>query len=293
MRKEGPRTLQFGARQPYMKTGFERHNLNSDLLSYINVPYIRNYYSDIEYVFSTLQAAYIVDHAAGITMQKRFDAWNAITDTLSDEKLPPLAAVTGEKTIFEFLKAYMKGFNEDIKDFCSFNPEYVYVTSCGPGVFTTIEKAMKYGDDRRTDELTIWKMKPDERPVGEVRYNCENNLVWIYLNDGKIPTMRETFWNMWFDFPTPYKAGDLIWIPGMKETMFVVKGKPELTEEERAEYQRLGDTTDMCLEGWLVYEDTELGDVITTSLPHLEYSPYTKELSDAEKAKVEKIQKRL
>lgn len=295
MRKAGiPQPPIRGPRQPIMKDAISISEFKKSLIKYINIPYIRTYYeSCVNYDFSTLEAAYLIRHAQGLTLQERFDAWAELMDTLSDEVMPPLAAVTGKRTVFEFLKAYMRSINEDIKEFCRFDPEYVYTTSASCCVFTSFEKAMEFEKDRKKDELMIYKMKPDKRPIGQLVFDRENRLINTHTYDSDTESYRESFWNMWFDFPTAYKPGDLIWLAGMKESMFVVKGKPILTKEEKDEYTKLGCNSDMCLEGWLVYPDEEIGDEITTSYYHLDYSPYTNKLTAVEEARVSEIQKRL
>ena len=95
------------------------------------------------------------------------------------------------------------------------------------------------------------------------------------------------FQGLWFDFPTPFKKGDIVWDPERKNGRFgrpfvLVSAGLEGLDEKVKEFQKTdGDTTDMNARGYFADPDIGFYHEVTDNYMDLEY--YPKELAGVER----------
>ena len=79
-----------------------------NVLDFIDSPDIRNHLSDIDYKFSVPELAFLVYMSRKATLQKKFEAWQEIIDTMSDCSMHERLNLEKIPSIHKFLKSYMK-----------------------------------------------------------------------------------------------------------------------------------------------------------------------------------------
>lgn len=198
-----------------------------DIYSFIESKDIREYLKKKEYKFTTPEAAFLVWHCRRKTMKEKFTAWNEIIRTMPDCEMQARSDMAAIPDFHLFLRRYMelqktyigrfmgKGDSLYFYDFCENNND-------GIGPFDSFQRcrdaAFSIGISNETDKIHIFKKKVNPDTEYQFVDSCNLNLkgeildVDLYLG-GEQKEDFETaaaFEGMWFDFPTPFKAGDIL-----------------------------------------------------------------------------------
>ena len=224
-----------------------------NLYDFINSPDIREHWQNIDFVPNALESAWLVYQSNNHTIEEKHEAWRWIIANMSDCEVTGIEAP--QKSLHEFLKRYMAIENAIITNFLATDPDAVYTYRAlwnselekyddgtewykVNSIFSNFDEA--YADATEDDELAplflefekkhlgahgrsiCIRMTPDKKPVfldEEFFFSTEeeSNLyynIFFYLN---------------FDFPTPFKKGDIICPANVKyknpkawDAMFVI-----------------------------------------------------------------------
>ena len=83
----------------------------------LGTKYGREHLEKINYIFSSLEMAYIIWQCPDATLAERFDAWQEIIDTMPDTPLPDSMELQEMEGVHEFLRQYIKLQQEFLDEF--------------------------------------------------------------------------------------------------------------------------------------------------------------------------------
>ncbi len=271
---------------------------------YINSKDIREYLRD--YPFTPIERAWLIYQCKDISIAQKHAAWNELIETTEDCAMLERRLFPAQSSLHAFLCRFMELQNEYVEDLYRNSPNAVYelvrVTedgewnTCGE-LFSSLDAAYEYANREyeTADEIVIAKHRLDE----------DYNFVQGYFRPGKIlmdvtilppkcmsrgeaDEYSTVFRGLWFEFPTPFKKGDIIWDPGKCNGYlsgpFVMTGiGTQGLDESAARFQREdGDNTDMNARGYFRDMNGLIYDATLSNYMDCEY--YDKELTDTERA---------
>lgn len=285
-----------------------------DILRFINSKDIRAHLERIGYKFDPLKAAWLIYQCRNATIAEKHAAWNELIEKMPDRKIEARRNTVPQESLHAFLKLYMALEDKYIADFCdekhadAFDDDkpfvYKYRFTCGDGtrydsdtVFSRFGVLQDFEAEPWEDVVSVecTKMqidKPDKYP--NAAYLTPSFDI-LRIDPGHIDDddERDIYWGvfdgMWFDFPTPFKKGDIVWNPNKpKESCeggpFVVTAvclEGIKSSKAKENCRKNGDFSDMCADGFFLNKDGSIYGETVWNYMDLEF--YDKELSGTEK----------
>ena len=282
-----------------------------DILRFVNSKDIREYLGNIGYEFNSLEAAWLIYQCRGATVDEKHKAWNELTEKMPDCRIAERLNTVPQDSLHAFLKQYMKieskyidkfrdekpaGTSDDDKPFV-YKFKYIYkdgseyewdtVFSCFDALYESI---MEPEDDVVSIQCT--KMQIDRLNSQQFAYlNTSFDFLRIY--PGPVDSNEEdlffgVFDGLWFDFPTPFKKGDIVWDPNNPEGTcagpFVTTGvclDGIENDKLKDNLRKNGDFSDMCAGGFFLREDGSIYGECMANYMDLEF--YDKELTGSKR----------
>lgn len=270
---------------------------NQEICRFVNSKDIRKYLSDINYTFTTAEAAWLVYQCRDATLAEKYAAWEKIIAIMPDQSVDsfhfdkPYESI--HKVISDFIAMKKKVtemfFEEGSKAFYQYSLIYNdgsrdYDDSI---LYSSYEKCFKqFAHDLSEEE-------DDDDISGCIRRSeieCFYHITAFYNSNGEIMdvdipadygivdwNLLNFFRNLWFHFPAPFKKGDIIYDP-LKyqrkacENLLVMKGNTPLKYEEDGRTHT--DSSDMNV--WGYFQDEETGTIfheVTWNYMDFEYFP--------------------
>ena len=266
-----------------------------DIYRFIDSRDMREHLQKLNYSFTTPEAAFLVYWCKAATLEERIAAWREIIDTMPNCAMAERLNLEAIPDFHQFLRDYIDLQERDLRRFKE--PDgCVYVCElsrrselCGDmefGPFSDFNLCLFAGireaAEKKAIGLRIFKrpMDPGENspwgdycvltPQGEVcQLECRE------LNDRDLD-LSLAFDGMWFDFPTPFHAGDIVCSHRKPDEPFVLTDlctwdaetlRRELPVSEYsdlwlsnvdhalARMRAKGDTSDMICRGYTVSGD--------------------------------------
>lgn len=200
-----------------------------DIYRFIDSRDLREHLQKLNYAFTTPEAAFLVYRCKAATLVERIAAWREIIDTMPNCAMAERMNLEAIPDFHQFLQDYIDLQERNLRRFRELEG-CVYVCElsrwgelCGDmefGPFSDFERCLSAAIRRAAEEetvgLRIFKrpMDPGEdspredycilTPQGEV---CQ--LECRALSD-RDTDLSIAFEGMWFDFPTPFHAGDIV-----------------------------------------------------------------------------------
>lgn len=280
---------------------------NMNIYRFINSKDIRKHLEDMKYEFNALEAAWLVSQCKDVTLEEKHNAWKWIIDNMPDMEVKERINCSYRESLHDTLNKYMELDKDLMKEFCA-EDEGVYtcilyengnkITSLTQeiSVFFNHEDCIRYvkeflddyreyldeaipdqneqkGYASRTVAKAVRHFKNhDHKIVVTYDINCRIKYVDIWKSDNEehFELISQFFDGFWFDFPTPFKKGDIVYKVGDKidetQAYDLWSGICVLTslfpwglndEEKRKHYieGRSGDNSDMTYYGYFQYED--------------------------------------
>ena len=286
-----------------------------ELLRFINSEDIRKHLEDIEYEFNSLEAAWLIYQCRDATIREKHDAWNKLIETMPDCCIEERFNTVPQDSLHAFLKEYMKledklvnefrnekhadTFDEDkpfvyqFKYICKKRPSYDWDTvfSCFDALYETIMEP-----DEDVVAIECFKMQIDRLNTWQKAVLTPSFEI-LHLDPGRLDNEEEeniywgVFEGLWFEFPTPFHKGDILWTPHKPYCAgwwwFYPHSVPFVTDElfpegKSKEWMReYGDTTDMSTNGYFLDED---GGIYRNHVGnYMDFEFYRKELTEKQK----------
>lgn len=202
-----------------------------EIFDFIDSKAIREHLKNISYDFSNTQKSFLIAMSRRKTVEEKHRAFEEIIASGKDEKIPRRPNTCKYPSLFEFLRRYMDIEKEIVKEFYSAEDSvYSYRYLCEKDrsycedfstlfpSFDLCEKAFKDDIGGYSWDVGIrfyqYKMTSLAKIGGEItlKFNKDNELIEVEstLLDEESSDVLSAFEGMWFDFPTPFKKGDIL-----------------------------------------------------------------------------------
>lgn len=218
------------------------------VLMYVNSNAIRNHLDKIGYRFSSLEAAWIIYQSRRHSIEEKHAMWNLLIKNMPDCEIPERNYLTRfMPSLHSFLAEYIEAENSLIDDFLrptgdsKFVAERIPKIECSDdagkpefiGVFSSFDSFKKaYKElpepNERTEGFSLRKVTGDESDRGfQVFFSPTLEIMGLGAADSKCGRLRELtdiFKGLWFDYPTPFRPGDIVFNPERPLDIFVLEG---------------------------------------------------------------------
>ncbi len=251
-----------------------------DLNSLVNSKDIGAYLKEINYCFNSLEASWLIYECSYLSYEDKGNYWNEIIQTMPNCEIPKRFNCKGWKSLHSFLSEYINAMDEEISGFLDdkSNGKYVYMYSYlykdddtwsedYEHIYPSLSNCLDaYKEDvAEVDEMygetktgvQRYRIKrqslDDVNDVFEIEFLYNDKVECILRNTRRSQYFTDiidySFDGLWFDFPTPFKKGDIVWIPtidmGFVLSSISTWGASECTRNN-------GDNTDMTAFGYCV-----------------------------------------
>lgn len=284
-----------------------------DIYRFINSKAIRDYLRSINYEFNSLEAAWLIYQCHTATIKEKHRAWKELVETMPDCRIGARSPFYFDATLDSlhgFLRQYMELEDRYVDEFCE---DHHCDSYDGPFVYRIEHHFSIYDRNDYEDYGTVFSQygaihenvfEPDEdvKYVKLVRMKIDDlhatmtaklspDLEMLEIDPSEISEsewkIRGLFEGLWFEFPTPFKKGDIVWNPNrpcgccggpFALTAVCLEG---LEDGKADSIRRTGDNSDMNACGYFQDEDGSLYHEVMYDYMDLEY--YDKELTGAQK----------
>ncbi len=277
--------------------------VSMDFYRFINSKDIREYHREINYQYNATEAAWLVYQCRDACVEEKHNAWQWIIDNMEDYEVIERGNYRTYSSIKTMLQKYMELENRLISEFFKIDNNAVY--SCSSLYKDNSEKEWFDADSLCSDFEACWASREEnEDIIGYVirkRYLNDTKETSIKFDRNKKPYIDNlytfcrwslseeeaslvcySFMGLWFDFPTPFKRGDIIWNPAspnckhMCSGPFVNKGicLDDIDSKRIIEnISKYGDNSDMIASGYFVCENGQTYREVTDNYMDMEYYP--------------------
>lgn len=274
-------------------------------LEFINSDDIREYWKKINYQPTAQETAWLIWQSRNHNVRQKHEAWTQLINETEDCDIVKYHPYIDElTTLHDLLKRYMEWEDEVIRMFfddshlscygCNWDkvdPDWALPTDTEVytslnGVFRVVKREADDEDEeeQETQKIQITKhiLSMDERP--------SDNIVLTFDSDGNVISVDQCDWGvdyipdcikfafdyMWFDFPVPFKKGDIICNKYWNGEYRLCSGPVAITgttHDYCIKYpdHRGSDTTDMNVWGYFLSESGNVYAEVTDRLMDYEY----------------------
>ena len=229
-----------------------------DIYSYINSPDVQKYLASLDYSFDSLESAWLIWQSRKHSIKEKIAAWLEIIQTMPDCEIPEGNMCPKRGSLHGFLQEYITSIDKEIEEFYKEEPDgYVYRFSyeycCDQKwveeydtVFLTLElclesykevvkgldEAFLENEDGKSTGVIWCRLKKQSLKlpytISEVELNEKGDVmevIWSSVRDGLAQTeLENTFESLYFNIPTPFEKGDIVWDPVSSNGPFVLMG---------------------------------------------------------------------
>ncbi len=275
-----------------------------DSSKFINSKDIRNHLVSTGYVFTTLETAWLIFQCNHITLQDKHAAWQELIDSMPDCQVAERPNCKEIKSIHQYLTDYIALQNKYLDLFRQVDIGWIYqLRSCfyeddgwinEERCFSSLSLCLEYVNSKRSDSIRwiITKRKLDARNrLIQVEYERGNRIVDLFVQGSPEEDIEVdicSLYGLWFNFPTPFQKGDIIWNPSQKRTNFMAgpiavlgAGLGPSNESNEAlikNHLENGDNTDMNVWGYFASEEGTVYQEVDYN--YMDYEYYRGELPE-------------
>ncbi|MBQ6654131.1 MAG: hypothetical protein IJM79_01220 [Erysipelotrichaceae bacterium] len=274
-----------------------------DFYRFINSKDIREYHKEINYQYNAAEAAWLVYQCKDANVEEKHAAWQWIIDNMEDWEIAERGNYRTYSSIKTVLRKYMELEDRGVSEFFKNDDNAVYSYSSLYRDESTTEWCKD--DCLYSDFETCWNDKEEDEDIVRYqirkRYLDDSKEIDIEFDLNKKPyihslyrnacwdmTEEETdlvcysFMGLWFDFPTPFRKGDIIWNPDHPSCEHMCSGPfvnngicLEGIESEKVidNIRTYGDESDMTAGGYFVYKDGQIYMECTHNYMDMEFYP--------------------
>ena len=278
-------------------------NYNMDILRFINSKDIREYLKTINYEFNSLEAAWLIYQCRNATIEEKHAAWRELINTMPDCEIKQAAIC--RHSLHSFLNEFLKTENKILNEFFNntensiysyewwednmWHPRNPYCSNYEDilASYDSLEKCFSkngvYSTEyERPEKYRIIKQELNNGTIITVIFSKDNKV--INYSFGFSPSNNEylydesvlfTFDNLYFNFPTPFKKGDILCIQYEQSDIprHLHRGPFVLTElcTENTMLQKILRPFEMVASGIFQNENRLIYEAPTTNYMDLEY----------------------
>ena len=250
-------------------------------LSFINSIDIAAYLKKINYNFNSLETSWLIYQSSNHTLQEKKTAWQKVIATMPDCRVERRLNCEEIESWHVFLRDYIKSQEEAIQEFQRTDNEWVYglgiryqneiFSEYSEYLFSNYVACLSSAKKQINDDSEIIEFR-----IAKIHLDKSNEcMTAVYRSDGSLMEIdsheftdlkASSFEGLWFDFPTPFKKGDIIYDPqnaeiGCCSGPFVVYNINLDPKDDRELYERVaasGDSSDMNARGAFIHNDGSL-----------------------------------
>lgn len=278
-----------------------------NVLPYVNSKDIREHLEKIGYQFTALEAAWLIYQSRNTTLEERHHAWRQLISEYPDCSIPVRMNTVAQPSLHGFLEEYMDMENRALERFrdqtgAVYRMEYHsngFEPTLERRVFSRFEPEKMHSLFEEEDDQSIWCKR---LPVDGSDIEAMESFFYVKLNkemqileispdipddDHERELMLDVFQGFWFDFPTPFQRGDILWDPDKPDGFcggpFVCHSinLHGIADEKKMEYMRENaDDSDMTAHGLFVSDQTGVYGEVMSNYMNCEF--YRKELVRAQ-----------
>lgn len=199
-----------------------------DIFKFINSRDIRKHLINLNYEFTPVEVAWLVWQCYDATLEEKHKAWTEIIETMPDCDIDKFDEATGNKSLHLFLKEHMEEENRLIEMFFENEPDIQYSSTiytwdnryysyryCYNSFESCFYTSISEGNsDKRFIEITKEKLTT---PYSRITISMDmHQKIYRVIYRDKItdrceePTIS-AFYDMQFNFPVPFKTGDIVY----------------------------------------------------------------------------------
>ena len=265
-----------------------------DFYRFINSKDIRKYLQDLNYKFNSQEASWLVNQCGDATLEEKHEAWNWIINNMPDMEVRERVNCKYRESLHDTLKKYMAMQDDLLRRFSDpeemiYSHEYYFN---GRHTFYRGSEKLYFSQESSVDQIRqTWDelkedgIKPGTTIAAARHFRGEEYQILVaYDPDCRIKAVDvrgdchndeydeltyEFFDGFWFDFPTPFKKGDILckynddpdefeFCRGILvlKSLFPWELKEDgLPNKEKYEKGRSGDISDMTSYGYYLRED--------------------------------------
>ena len=256
-----------------------------DVFEFINSKDIKEHLKKIDYKFNSLETAWLIYQCNHLSIDEKHKSFKKLLETMPDCEVPERMNTEPQKSLHIYLREYMSTENEllnkIIKDSGNYFFEWFHYDyncdkwfpseKCYRDFEECFKDAIWFSSEYGYERLGCKKFKIRKRKIDTI-YSmdiyCLGEKIYSYelTGDefGKYEMLYEVFDGLWFDFPTPFKKGDILCeyniegneTQGFCKGPFVVKDiTPAHARENTYKY---GDSSDMNAWGYFIDENGKI-----------------------------------
>ncbi len=287
-----------------------KRNHKMDIYSFVNSKVIRNHLKSINYEFDSLETAWLIFQCKSLSYEQKRKAWFELIATMPDCEVPERNNCLGWKSLHDMIKQYIYAYDSLVSDFVKndeagtsvYSYEYFYDgdkdwTEAFDDLYTSFEECVKA---YKSDVADLDEGRFGKGDTGVRRYrirkifvgNPGRYMLCQYTKDDEFygidcywpieeqaAVLEYSFEGLWFDFPTPFKKGDIVWVPNEDnerpgywfDQPFILKG---LSTWDLIEHiVKNGDNSDMNGYGTYVNASGTVYHEVMANYMDLEYYP--------------------
>lgn len=268
---------------------------NQEICRFVNSKDIRKYLADINYSFTTAEAAWLVYQCRDATLAEKYDAWEKIIATMPDQSVDSLHFYKPYKSIHKVISDFIAMKKKATEMFLEEAPnafhQYSLIYYDGSSDY---DDSMLYSSyEKCFNQLERDLSEEDDTTSGCIRrseIDCFYNITAYYNKKGEIMdvvipadygvldwNLLDFFRDLWFHFPAPFKKGDIIYDPLKHqrracENLLVMECNTPLKYAEGGRSHT--DSSDMNVWGYFQNEETgTLFHEVTWNYMDFEYFP--------------------
>ena len=199
-----------------------------NIFNVINSSSIGEYLKNIDYKFSSIEAAFLIWYSKRLNIKEKHKFWEELIETMPDTPINERRNTLPQESLHEFLRSYSKLENNLIDTFYKNEDHviYTYDFCChgehswckSNGYFKTVEECLAALEDDR--KFNIKQIRLIKNYFGH-----DNKYVTLYLtaemevfsiHENRILSEEDSdllysvFEGLWFNFPLPFKKGDIL-----------------------------------------------------------------------------------
>ena len=251
-------------------------------LRFINSKDIAKHLKEIGYQFNTLETSWLIYQCRTASLPEKKQAWREVIDTMPDCSVELRLNCMTIESWHDFLREYIALQERLVCEFQEQTAQTVYkfALRCEDDgrfgdweyLYSACDKCLNAAKEEADDDLSvkeyeICKIWIDQKDKSITAYYDRKlaltEISASYLVGRESDLQSYSFEGLWFDFPTPFEIGDVIYDPMRLESgcccgPFVVTSINVDPEKDKRIYENIsksGDNTDMSARGYFQNDD--------------------------------------
>ncbi len=202
-----------------------------NVLDFVNSKDIRDYLKKIDYRCNPLEASWLIYQSRNNTIEEKMEAWKWLIDNTDDCEVPDRINCTYRKSLHDTLREYMDmieiriaRFYEEGKN-VAYSYRYIFpgckIWTEGENLFSSpeicwdcIEDELDEDEFSSLSKVIITKNVIDMGSASvSIHFNSRKKIMGVQdisIDDEESDLSCFFFAGMWFNFPVPFKKGDVV-----------------------------------------------------------------------------------